>query len=71
MSVTMSNFQTVQIPGEGIRMAHVDSRGNICIYPQGLGVGPQMVVSPDDWRRICKEVRLAQVAANNRRNDGD
>ena len=51
-----------EMPGEGQRLALVDKNGDLQVWPHGIGQGPVLIMSRDDWARLSKEVRLAYVA---------
>lgn len=59
MSVMVSTFQTIELPGDGARLAEVSEDGEVTIYPEGMGRGPQITMSMADWERISREVMIA------------
>lgn len=63
MSVSVSTLQTVDLSGAGAYLAKVDG-DQVRIYPQGLGRGPAIFMSRDDWGRIAREVMLAMARAD-------
>lgn len=64
MSARMNVTQTVELAGEGARLARVDeATGDLSIYPGGVGYGPVFTMSKLDWARIQREAMLAYIRA--------
>ena len=63
MTVRISTVQTANVPGDGAILARVND-DDIHIWPQGVGIGPIITMSRDDWRRITREVALALSRAD-------
>ena len=66
MTVRISMAHTTMVAGRGAYLAMVRD-DDIDIWPQGLGVGPMITMSRDDWSRIAREVMLALVRAEKER----
>lgn len=62
MSVRVAMLHTVEVGGEGARLATVRD-DDVNIWPAGLGQGPVISMSRDDWIRISREVKLAYMRA--------
>lgn len=65
MSVRVNVTQTSELQREGAYLANVVN-GELHLYPQGLGEGPLIVMSKDDWTRIRREVMLAFARSEGR-----
>ena len=63
MTVRVSTVQSAHVPEAGAILASVKD-GDIYIWPRGHGVGPLIVMSRDDWRRISREVMMALSRAD-------
>lgn len=46
---------------EGRRLVKVVN-GDYWLWPQGVGIGPCIVFTPEEWRRMQDEARLASMA---------
>ena len=63
MTVRVSTLQIANVPEAGAILARV--RGDdIDIWPQGIGMGPIITMTRDDWSRIAREVMLALARAD-------
>ena len=58
MSVRVSLTETVIVADHGLNLATVVD-DDIFIWPRGKGIGPLIVMSRDDWKRISDEVERA------------
>jgi hypothetical protein len=65
MSVTVSNFQTVELP-QGTPLACVGQRGDVTLWPSGIGQGPSITMSVSDWHALKTAAEGALLVARNR-----
>lgn len=63
MSMTISGVTTADLPAQGARLANVVGN-DVYIYPKGVGQGPLIAMSRQDWARIAREVMLAFTRAD-------
>ena len=60
MTVRISSAQAVELP-IGVPLTTVTETG-IWIWPQGVGVGPAIVMDDKDWVRLRESVDLARAS---------
>lgn len=65
MTVSIVSCETIELEGEGCKLAQVKG-DEIWIWPRGIGRGSSIVMSKKDWERITREVRLAHRRADGR-----
>lgn len=51
-----------EVPDKGVRLVLIDQNGDLQVWPHGIGEGPVLIMSRDDWARLSNEVRLAYIA---------
>jgi hypothetical protein len=69
VSFFISHAVTVDVPAEQ-PIARVSQSGDLHIWPQGIGHGPMLGMSLDDWEQIKQSADAAiLVARRNRREE--
>ena len=59
----VSNTTSKPVP-EDQPLVYLMDDGSIAVYPGGLGTGPMMIGSFQEWQSITRSVQAALVAAN-------
>jgi hypothetical protein len=66
MTCRVNAVQTVAVP-VGVPLTTVAADGDITIWPQGVGTGPTLTMTQEDWRRVKNSVDAALQASRNQR----
>lgn len=54
MTLTILQITSMALTAE--KVAQVSTGGDVVIWPQGVGIGPSIAMTPGDWRKIREQV---------------